>query len=81
MSNKKIQEPNVDYILRLAENITRPLEMLFFLLPGFPIYSVIPAVECLRVANQNTNENLFRWIIVINFGSSIDKIGFKMTDE
>jgi len=78
MSNKIIQEPNVDYILRLAENITRPLEVLFFLLPGFPIYSVIPAVECLRVANQNTNENLFRWKLT-GSGAPMVRAGADMT--
>jgi AraC family carnitine catabolism transcriptional activator len=61
MGDKKKQEPDVEYILRLAEDITRPLNLLFFLLPGFSIYTLIPAVESLRIANQNTGENLFRW--------------------
>lgn len=35
MADKKKQEPDVEYILRLAEDIARPLDLLFFLLPGF----------------------------------------------
>ena len=61
MTDNKKQKTDVEYILRLAEDINRPLDLLFFLLPGFPIYALIPAIESLRIANQNKGENLFRW--------------------
>ena len=46
---------------RIATQNSRPLDFVFFLLPGFPIYGLIPALESLRIANQNAGLNLFRW--------------------
>src|SRR5262245_27167330 len=36
----------------------------FLLLPEFPIYAVIPAVEALRIANQNSGRRLYDWQLV-----------------
>ena len=33
----------------------------FLLLPEFPIYAVIPALEALRIANQNCGRRLYDW--------------------
>jgi AraC family carnitine catabolism transcriptional activator len=33
----------------------------FLLLPEFPMYALIPAVEALRIANQNSGRKLFSW--------------------
>jgi AraC family carnitine catabolism transcriptional activator len=72
------QEPDIEYISRLADNINRPLNLLFFLLPGFPIYALIPAVESLRIANQNTGEMLFRWKMT-GSGTPLVRAGADMT--
>ena len=78
MARNQAQEPNSEYILCLAEDITRPLEVLFFLLPGFSIYALIPALEALRIANQNTGENLFSWKLA-GTGAPIVRAGAEMT--
>src|SRR5258705_8705971 len=33
----------------------------FLILPEFPIYALIVAIETLRVANQNSGQKLFSW--------------------
>jgi AraC family carnitine catabolism transcriptional activator len=33
----------------------------FLLLPEFPIYALIPAIEALRIANQNRGRQLYHW--------------------
>jgi len=33
----------------------------FLLLPEFPIYALIPAIEALRIANQNRGRKLYSW--------------------
>lgn len=33
----------------------------FLLLPEFPIYALIPAIEALRIASQNRGQPLYRW--------------------
>ena len=33
----------------------------FLLLPEFPMYALIPAVEALRIANQNSGRTLYSW--------------------
>ena len=33
----------------------------FLLLPEFPLYALIPAIEALRIANQNSGKRLFSW--------------------
>jgi transcriptional regulator GlxA family with amidase domain len=33
----------------------------FLLLPEFPMYALIPAIEALRVANQNKGRKLYSW--------------------
>ncbi|HTO80648.1 MAG TPA: GlxA family transcriptional regulator [Methylomirabilota bacterium] len=33
----------------------------FLLLPEFPIYALIPAIEALRIANQNKGRRLYSW--------------------
>ena len=70
--------PEAFFIRKLAADITRPLEVYFFLLPGFPIYALIPAVESLRIANQNTGEDLFRWKL-LGSGAPIVRSGNGMT--
>jgi len=33
----------------------------FLLLPEFPMYALIPAIEALRIANQNRGRKLYSW--------------------
>ena len=35
----------------------------FHLVPEFPIYALIPAMEALRIANQNAGRNAFSWFL------------------
>ena len=72
------QPPDTGSITRLTEDITRPLETLFFLMPGFPIYALIPAVESLRIANQNSGKELFHWKMA-GSGAPIVRSGAGMT--
>jgi AraC family carnitine catabolism transcriptional activator len=43
----------------------------FFLVPEFPIYAVIPATEALRIANQNSGQNLYDWSFVSLDGAAV----------
>jgi AraC family carnitine catabolism transcriptional activator len=58
---KKTINPEFELLQRLSTDIARPLDFVFFLMPGFPLYALIPAIESLRIANQNTGQDLFRW--------------------
>ena len=78
MAGMEPKKPDTEYIMCLAEDISRPLNILFFLLPGFPVYALIPALECLRIANQNTGENLFQWRLA-GTGAPIVRAGAEMT--
>jgi AraC family carnitine catabolism transcriptional activator len=44
----------------------------FFLMPEFPIYAFILAVEALRVANQNAGERLFSSYLITSDGAPVD---------
>ena len=70
--------PDTEYIMQLAVDASRSLNLIFFLLPGFPIYALVPAIESLRIANQNTGENLFRWKLT-GSGTPIVRAGADMT--
>jgi len=35
--------------------------ILFLLLPEFPLYALVPAIEALRIANQNSGRRLYDW--------------------
>jgi AraC family carnitine catabolism transcriptional activator len=43
----------------------------FLLLPEFPLYALIPAMEALRVANQNAGRRLFRIVLVSTDGAPV----------
>jgi len=43
----------------------------FLLLPEFPLYALVPAIEALRIANQNHGTRLFDWRIISVEGSSV----------
>jgi AraC family carnitine catabolism transcriptional activator len=43
----------------------------FLLLPEFPLYALIPAMEALRIANQNHGRKLFDWVLISEDGSSV----------
>lgn len=47
----------------------------FLLLPEFPIYALIPAVEALRVANQNSGQRLFTWQLLSADGEPVEAGG------
>ena len=43
----------------------------FLLLPEFPIYALMPAIEALRIANQNSGRSLFRWQLFSADGGAV----------
>lgn len=43
----------------------------FLLLPEFPLYALVPAMEALRIANQNHGRKLYDWILIAEDGSSV----------
>ena len=57
-------------MLHLAGRRTRPL-FNFILQPEFPINGLILASEALRIANQNSGEELFRWTFVSETGDAV----------
>lgn len=51
---------------------TFPMQRIgFFLMPEFPIYSLIPATETLRIANQNSGRKLFDWCLMSLDGAPV----------
>ena len=50
----------------------------FLLLPEFPIYALIPAIEALRIANQNRGRKLYSWHLFSPDGKPV-KAGNGMT--
>ena len=50
----------------------------FLLVPDYPIYALIPAVEALRVANQSTGQRLYDWLIISVDGEPV-RAGSGMT--
>jgi AraC family carnitine catabolism transcriptional activator len=50
---------------------TGPHRIAFFLIPEFPIYAVIPATEALRIANQNSGQNLYDWSFISLDGAAV----------
>jgi len=42
----------------------------FLLLPEFPLYALVPAMEALRIANQNHGRKLYDWILISETGPS-----------
>lgn len=43
----------------------------FLLLPEFPLYALAPAMEALRIANQNHGRKLYDWILLSEEGPSV----------
>ena len=48
-------------LLTPSPNETEVVRYGFLLLPEFPMYALIPAIEALRVANQNKGRKLYSW--------------------
>lgn len=55
----------------LKRDETDPICLGFLLLPEFPIYALIPAIEALRIANQNCGWKLFDWVLISEEGTSV----------
>jgi AraC family carnitine catabolism transcriptional activator len=43
----------------------------FLLLPEFPLYALVPAMEALRIANQNYGRKLYDWILIAEKDASV----------
>ena len=50
---------------------TDPRVIDFLLLPDFPLYAVVPAMEALRIANQNAGIALYDWRFVSARGGAV----------
>jgi AraC family carnitine catabolism transcriptional activator len=69
LAEETIQRPSAD----------RGIETIGFLLvPDYPIYALIPALEALRVANQSTGRRLYDWSIISVDGQPV-RAGSGMT--
>ena len=51
-----------------------PERVVFFVMPEFPLYALVPAVEALRLANQNSGQRLFDWQLCSVDGRSVGTI-------
>lgn len=47
----------------------------FLLLPEYPIYALIPAIEALRIANQNSGQQHFSWRLISADGRPVRSCG------
>jgi AraC family carnitine catabolism transcriptional activator len=43
----------------------------FLLLPEFPLYALVPAIEALRIANQNRGRKLYDWQLISVTGEAV----------
>jgi len=43
----------------------------FLLLPEFPLYALVPAMEALRIANQYHGRKLYDWLLISECGTSV----------
>jgi AraC family carnitine catabolism transcriptional activator len=43
----------------------------FLLLPEYPLYALVPAIEALRLANQNSGQMLYQWSFASVHGGSV----------
>lgn len=48
-----------------------PRRIDFLLLPDFPLYAVVPAIEALRLANQNAGQRLYDWSFLSVSGGAV----------
>jgi AraC family carnitine catabolism transcriptional activator len=46
---------------REGDGRTEPEQIAFLLIPEFPLYALVPAIEALRLANQNSGARLYDW--------------------
>lgn len=46
-------------------------DICFALLPEFPLYALVPAIEALRLANQNAGETLYEWAFASGDGGQV----------
>ena len=58
---KTIRVPVAPPVAPPASNDSETVRYGFLLLPEFPIYALIPAIEALRIANQNRGRKLYSW--------------------
>lgn len=59
----------------MAPELHRPSSMppifLLFLQPEFPLNALVLAIDALRIANQNSGRELYRWVLVSETGSAV----------
>jgi AraC family carnitine catabolism transcriptional activator len=56
---------------RPGQDIAGVVRYGFLLLPEFPLYALIPALEALRIANQNRGRRLYRWDLISADGQPV----------
>lgn len=57
----------------LARNRNEPevVRFGFVLLPEFPLYALVPAIEALRIANQYNGKNIYDWLLISESDESV----------
>lgn len=61
MVDRNLFPSDSETVKRFRMGADKAFEVYFLLLPAFPIYALIPALESLRITNQNTGLDLFHW--------------------
>ena len=54
-----------------AESESNVQRIGFLLLPEFPLYALVPAIEALRIANQNRGRRLYDWRLISTNGKPV----------
>jgi AraC family carnitine catabolism transcriptional activator len=68
-ANEAIESDRADEV---REERAEAERLAFLLLPEFPIYALIPAVEALRIANQNSGRRLYDWQLLSIDGGPVE---------
>jgi transcriptional regulator GlxA family with amidase domain len=55
----------------LLKDVSDVVQLGFLLLPEFPLYALVPAMEALRIANQNSGRKLYDWLLLSESGVSV----------
>lgn len=62
--------PELNIALKSEDNPER-ICFGFLLLPEFPLYGLVPAIEALRIANQNNGRKIYDWQLISETGGPV----------
>lgn len=62
-------------VMEPSQDVNAATRFGFLLMPEFPVYALIPAIESLRIANQNIGRKLFDWRLISATGDPVTSCG------